>query len=264
MEKSIGQTKYQELFHWEHPRDPNITWSYTKHKGPHKDLKRDDCIVVSPVLNDGQEPELVFETHIRPPRMERANGGITIEPVGALATDDASKGEGLEANAKRELYEEMGLKVTKMHKAIDNIPGDVGAGDGSCAMFVAECERDGEIGPREDIDISELALFSIPLKDSIRYLMDATKRGVDVTTVAIIGALNALKQFNIQPVFDGAIPKPKLLWTIANGQPNELQKDGLAALKRNKAFLPEAAEVKHAGGGIISKAWSWFKGLFGR
>ena len=196
--------------------------------------------------------------------MQRANGGITIEPVGALATDDASKGEGLEANAKRELYEEMGLKVTKMHKAIDNIPVDVGSQDGSCAMFVAECERDGEIGPREDIDIGELALFSVPLKDSIKYLMDATKQGVDVTTVAIIGALNALKQFNIQPIFDGEIPKPKLLWTIADGKPNELQKDGLAALKRNKAFLPEAAVAKESGGGFVSKIWSWVKGLFGR
>lgn len=264
METKIGETKYQELVQWQHPRDQNITWSYVKHQGPHKNLQRDDCIVVSPVLNDGKEPELVFETHIRPPRMQRANSGLTIELVGALATDDASKGEGLEANAKRELYEEMGLKVTKMHKAIDNIPGDVGSMDGSCSMFVAECEQDGKIGPRDDIDVGELALFSIPLKDSIRYLMDATKRGVDVTTVAIIGALNALKQFNIQPVFEGEIPKPKLLWTIANGNPNELQKDGLAALKANQAFLPEAAVVAQAEGGLLSKTWNWFKGLFAK
>lgn len=207
---------------------------------------------------------MVFETHIRPPRMQRANGGLSIEPVGALATDSDSKGEGLEANAKREVMEEMGLKVIKMHKAIENIPSDVGAMDGSIAMYVAECKSDGAIGPRNNIDEGELALFSIPLKDSIKYLLDATKRGVDVTTVAIIGALNALKQFNIQPVFNGAIPKPKLLWTIANGNPNELQKDGLEALKRNKAFLPEAAIKAKTNAGFIAKVWGWAKGLFSK
>lgn len=260
VEKSIGQTQYQELIQWKHPRDSNISWSYVKHKGPHKSDKRDDCIVVSPVINKDHEPEIIFETHIRPPRMHRANDGITIEPVGGLATDKASHG-GLKANATRELEEEMGLKVIKMHEAVENIPGDVGAMDGSCSMFVAECE--GEVKPKEN-DISELAVFSVPLKDSIKYLLDATKRGVDVTSVAIIGALNALKQFKVQPVLEGAIPKPKLLWSVVDNNPNALQQDGLAALKRKLGFLPEAAVSQKKSGGFLSGVWNWFKGLFGK
>ncbi|MDD9898140.1 MAG: NUDIX domain-containing protein [Candidatus Melainabacteria bacterium] len=260
MEKSIGQTQYQELVQWQHPRDSKLTWSYVKHKGPHKSNDRDDCVVVAPIINKDSEPEIVFESHIRPPRMSRANSGITIEPVGGLATDKAANG-GLEQNAKRELEEEMGLKVSKMHQPLENIPGDVGAMDGSCSIFVAECE--GKVKPKEN-DESELAIFSVPLKDSIKYLLDATKRGVDVTTVSIIGALNALKELKIQPEFDGAIPKPKLLWSAIDNNPNAMQQDGLAALKRKTEFLPEAAVSKKKPSSFLSKIWGWFKSLFSR
>jgi hypothetical protein len=49
-----------------------------------------------------------------------------------------------------------------------------------------------------------------------------------------------------------------------NGNPNELQKDGLELLKKNKEFLPEAAIRKEQSSNLIGKAWKWFKGLFSK
>jgi 8-oxo-dGTP pyrophosphatase MutT (NUDIX family) len=193
METSLGQSKYHELVQWQHPRDSNINWSYIKLKNS-RAATGDDGVAVVPVINDSKEPLVILQSHIRPPRIQGKNGGITIEVPAGLTTDADAKGQNPETNAKRELEEETGLKVKKMHKAVAGIPGDVGAESGTCGFYVAECENSTNIGPKKEPDVSELALFSVPLKDALTYLMDATKRGVDVTTIAFVGVLAALQQ----------------------------------------------------------------------
>lgn len=262
METRLGQSKYHELVQWQHDRDPKLSWSYVKLKGSKAD-KGDDGVCIVPVIKEGSEPVVIFESHIRPPRIGSKTGGISIEVPAGLTTDKDALGQQVEANAKRELAEETGLEVQRLHKVMGSIPGDVGAETGSCGMFVAECKNTANIGPKEP-DISELALFSIPLKDALSYLMDATKKGVDVTTTTFIGVLGALKQFKIPVKLDGIIAKPKLLWSVVNGKPNELQKDGLELLRKNREFLPEAAVKKEASSGLLGKVWGWFRGWFGK
>ncbi len=263
MENVLGQSKYHELVQWQHDRDPKLTWSYIKLKGSQA-ATADDGVCIVPVVKEGSEPVLILESHIRPPRMGSKTGGISIEVPAGLTTDKDALGQKAEANAKRELAEETGLQIQKLHKVMGSIPGDVGAETGSCSMFVAECKNTANIGPQKEPDISQLALFSVPLKDALAYLMDATKQGVDVTYTTFIGVLGALQQFKIPVKLDAAIPKPKLLWSVVNGNPNELQKDGIELLRKNKAFLPEAAQRKEQSGNFISTAWKWIKGWFGK
>ncbi len=262
MENILGQTKYHELVQWQHDRDPKLSWSYVKLKGSQA-ATGDDGVCIVPVIKEGPEPVLILQSHIRPARMGSKTGGISIEVPAGLTTDKDALGQKAEANAKRELAEETGLEVKKLHKVMGSIPGDVGAETGSCGMFVAECKNTDKIGPQKEPDISELALFSVPLKDALAYLMDATKKGVDVTYTTFIGVLAALQQFKMPVKLDAAIPRPKLLWSVVNGKPNELQKDGLELLKKNKAFLPEAAVKKEQASGLMSKVFGWVRGLFG-
>lgn len=258
--KVLATTPYHKFYTYTHPQDSSINWSFLASADPKDDPQKPGYVVMAPVIEgeDG-EKQLVLQTHIRPPRINTRSKGITVEVPAGSATDADSRG-GLEENAKREILEETSMRVNKLHD-ICSVPAAVATHSGEGKYYVAECEIDKQIKPNGRADLTQLATFSVPLKQAMAYLMDLTKKGIDVSNEAFIGTLFALKQFQV-PLNFADIPSPKLLWSIVDSQPNPMQKDGLELLKRNKEFLPEAAVSSAQPQGLLGRFFGWIKSWF--
>lgn len=250
MERVLGQNAYSQLVEWSHPRDPNLKYSYTKFPGSNGD---EDSVSVCPIVTREAKPRVIFATHLRPARLESPTSkGLSLEIVAGFNKDKDAQGFNTEANAKKETKEETGLVIKKLHK----IPNSTGGSSSSSAEYIADCEDPKTVKPQEP-DMTELALFSVPLEQALSYVKKVSEKGIDVSNDIYKSLMEAQKIYKVKN--SDSIPSPKLEWTIAGNNPNELQKDGLKILAEKKDFLPEAAEPLKEKKGFFKRTWEGFK-----
>lgn len=255
MEKALGQNDYVKLVEWTHPRDPKLKYAYTKFPGSDGE---EDGVSICPIIKKNGKEHVLLATHLRPQRMESPKSkGLSLEVIAGFNKDKAAEGHSTDDNAKKETKEEMGLTIQKLHR----IPDAVGAGSGSKAEYVAECETPKEIKPNEP-DMTELAILSVPLEDALNYIADASKKGIDIQDSVYKSIAEAQRILNVK-ASNKSKTKAQLEWTIAGNNPNELQKDGIKILSEKKDFLTEAAKpLSKKKKGFFARAWDNTKYVF--
>lgn len=261
MERVLGQNNYTKLVEWNHDKDPNLKYSFTRFPGSNGD---EDGVAVCPLIQKKGKPYVVFATHIRPTRLEsKKSHGLSLEIVAGYNKDSDAQGFKTDENAKKETREETGLEIKKLHR----VPDGTNGGSGSSAEYIADCKTPKKIKPEEP-DMTELALMSVPLENAIQYIEDLAEKGIDVNSNIYKTIVEAQKIYKVK-ASDKKV-KPQLEWTIAGNKPNELQKDGLKLLAEKKDFIPEAAQPLKEKKGFFRKTWDGFvyvvtfKWLFGK
>jgi ADP-ribose pyrophosphatase len=120
-------------------------WVFASRKpgdDPYKVANRCDAVLIVAILREsGKPPRLVLEKEFRVP----IGGSVYNLPAGLV-----DPGENIEDTVRRELLEETGFEVTKIHRVTPPLYSSSGMSDEAAAIAYVDCTSTPGGGPKPD------------------------------------------------------------------------------------------------------------------
>lgn len=164
--EKVTQGKFVKLYDltYEDKNGVERKWTFASRKEktlPETGEITTDAVVVVPLyLSDDGKPKFVVTKEYRPP----LGGYEYAVPAGLV-----DEGESVTDTAVRELKEETGLDVTKIHFVTPPLFSSAGMTDEATSIVFVECR--GEPSTEGNEDAEDIEVLLIPMVDMARYIL---------------------------------------------------------------------------------------------
>ena len=166
--EKLTDEKWLNLYDVEYQRrtmkQPHHWLMCSRKENPVADAARPDAVVIVPILKMPEGNRLVLTKEFRVPIWDGEYGF----PAGLI-----DENETIESTVKRELKEETGLDVVKIHHVSMPVYSSAGLSDESCCMVLAEAAGTPSTLLNEEHEDIEVVLMDI---GDIRQLLNSEKK----------------------------------------------------------------------------------------
>lgn len=154
--KQLTQCKWANLFEVQYQRESDRTGSWmmcSRKQNPIRDAGCPDAVVIIPTLETPAGPRLVVTREFRIPIWDYEYGF----PAGLI-----DPGETVEATIARELKEETGLDLVRIHHISQPVYSSAGLTDESCVMAIVDAQGSVSNAHQEHTEDIETVLMDVP------------------------------------------------------------------------------------------------------